>query len=338
MASLYVSATGLLCIMCEPGTYKEKDCVINMTTATCAECPEGTFQKMTNDAEYCANCLRFCADKNQVILEPCTKTSDTKCRCRDGFYFKTQSADGTGGYCFENNTEQMISTEIPITRKNVTICGNNSIFPFCNNGRGILNSQTEEEYNALERVVITVVPVISLLASLVGFLFLIVYYTRNSVYRTPRLKIPEGIREPLRDEEWRILNLFVATQAFVKKYKTFLRQVFELSGEYENIDSIIWMHESNHPNNKTEVVFESLQTWRQKLNRKASVDVICAALSRAGCKKRVVQMVLDKHKEIVDSRVKPPALRRSQSCTEGCLLETAGPIAGKSVVEMSAYI
>ncbi|XP_062602686.1 tumor necrosis factor receptor superfamily member 6-like [Saccostrea cucullata] len=306
MASFYISATGLLCMMCEPGTYKDMDCVINMTSATCSDCPDGTFQKMENNAEYCNNCLRFCTDKNQVISEPCTKTSDTKCRCKDGFYFKTRSVDGSGGYCIENNTGQMISTE--------------------------------EAYTAVERVVITVVPVVSLVASLVGFLFLIVYYTRNSVYRTPRLKIPEGMREPLRDEEWRTLNLFVATQAFVKKYKMFLRQVFELSGEYENIDSIIWIHESNHPVNKTEVVFESLQTWRQMLNRKASVDIICAALSKAGCKKQVVQMVYDKHKEIVDSRVKPPALRRSQSCAEGCLLENVGPIAGKSVVEMSAYI
>ncbi|XP_062602688.1 uncharacterized protein LOC134264411 [Saccostrea cucullata] len=180
----------------------------------------------------------------------------------------------------------------------MTVCGNNSTFQFCTNLKGTSNSLTEEEYTAVERVVITVVPVVSLVASLVGFLFLIVYYTRNSVYRTPRLKIPEGMREPLRDEEWRILNLFVATQAFVKKYKMFLRQVF---GTFVPCSHVCNMQSS-------------------------------------GCKKQVVQIVFDKHKEIVDSRVKPPALRRSQSCAEGCLLENVGPIAGKSVVEMSAYI
>lgn len=104
MASLYVSTTGLLCMMCGPGTYKTNDCVINMTSATCAVCPTGTFQTTDNQAKYCAACLTVCVDRYQIVSAPCTKIANTKCRCKDGYYFKNLSVDGSEGHCLQNKT------------------------------------------------------------------------------------------------------------------------------------------------------------------------------------------------------------------------------------------
>lgn len=104
MASLYVSTTGLLCMMCGPGTYKTNDCVTNMTSATCAECPTGSFQTTDNQAQYCAACLTTCVDRYQVVSAPCTKITNTKCRCKDGYYFKNLSVDGSEGHCLQNKT------------------------------------------------------------------------------------------------------------------------------------------------------------------------------------------------------------------------------------------
>lgn len=106
----------------------------------------------------------------------------------------------------------------------------------------------------------------------------------------------------------------------------------------DNVESIISTHESNHPFSRTEVIYECLQTWRQKLNRNASVEALYAALSRVGCRRRVIRKVRGKYKQLVVSRIRPPALKRSHSYTAGLLGETKEAIQGKSKVELSAYI
>ena len=112
----------------------------------------------------------------------------------------------------------------------------------------------------------------------------------------------------------------------------------ELSKLEDNVDNIISNHESNHPSSRTEVLYETLQTWRQKLLRKASVGDICEALSRVGCRRRIIRRIREKYKEIVESRVIRPPFRRAMSLTEGLMGEKVGPIQGKSLAELSAYI
>ena len=110
MASFYVSTGGLMCLLCGPGAYKVSDCVINMTSANCEKCPKGTFQSTNNQAAYCAPCLGSCVDRYQVVSTPCTSTSNLKCRCKDGYYFKSLSADGLEGHCLQDESKPQSSS------------------------------------------------------------------------------------------------------------------------------------------------------------------------------------------------------------------------------------
>lgn len=336
MATLYVSTTGLLCLMCGPGTYKTNDCIINMTSATCAECPTGTFQTTDNQAEYCATCLTSCVDRYQVVSAPCTKIANTQCRCKDGYYFKNLSADGSEGHCLQNKTKLLLSNDFWITKSNVSECGNKSIL-LCRLEKRLFNVTQDD---GPEKYVLLVAPIVSLAASVVGFLLLIMYYAKapNVMPKRKRLDVIGCTFERLHDDEWRSLILFIATQAVFFEYRIFLKLMFEISGLDDNVESIISTHESNHPFSRTEVVYETLQTWRQKLNRNASVDAVYSGLSRAGCRRKVIRRVRRKYKELVESRIRPPTLKRSHSYTAGLLGEAKGPIQGKSMVELSAYI
>ncbi|XP_078341491.1 uncharacterized protein LOC111106184 isoform X2 [Crassostrea virginica] len=339
MASFYVSTGGLMCILCGPGAYKVSDCVINMTSANCEKCPKGTFQSTDNQAAYCAPCLGSCVDRYQVVSTPCTSTSNLKCRCKDGFYFKSLSADGLEGHCLQDESKPQSSSakDFQITKSNVSRCGNSSTSILCKLNRKFPNVTEEHTW---ERTVLVAVPVFSLVTSILGFMFLILYYTRkpNIIHRKKDFDFNDGANEPLRDEEWRSLILFIATQARIKDHKAFLILLFELSKLEDNVDNIISNHESNHPSSRTEVMYETLQTWRQKLLRKASVGDICEALSRVGCRRRIIRRIREKYKEIVESRVKRPPFRRAMSLTEGLMGEKVGPIQGKSMAELSAYI
>lgn len=143
--------------------------------------------------------------------------------------------------------------------------------------------------------------------------------------------------ERLHDDEWRSLLLFIATQAVFEEYISFFKLLYEISGLDDNVESIISTHESNHPFSRTEVVYETLQTWRQKLNRNASVEALYTALSRVGCRRRVIRKIRGKYKQLVESRIRPPALKRSHSFTAGLFVAKEAN-QGKSKVELSAYI
>ncbi|XP_031554068.1 tumor necrosis factor receptor superfamily member 16-like isoform X2 [Actinia tenebrosa] len=72
-----------ICGLCPAGFFY-KGC-LNNSAPFCERCPEGTFKDGLNVIRQCTKC-RQCG-LNSVIINKCNVTHDTKCRCRDGYYF-----------------------------------------------------------------------------------------------------------------------------------------------------------------------------------------------------------------------------------------------------------
>lgn len=68
-----------IAVGCGPGTF------VNSTTLVCEKCPNGTFTDHEN-AQSCSTC-KSCVGRNNVMVKPCTPTSNTKCQCAPGHYF-----------------------------------------------------------------------------------------------------------------------------------------------------------------------------------------------------------------------------------------------------------
>lgn len=64
---------------CRPGTF------VNSIVLGCQTCPNGTFSN-TYNATKCSIC-KECFGKRNKIAQACTLTSNTICKCQDGFYF-----------------------------------------------------------------------------------------------------------------------------------------------------------------------------------------------------------------------------------------------------------
>ncbi|XP_034724741.1 tumor necrosis factor receptor superfamily member 1B isoform X2 [Etheostoma cragini] len=51
----------------------------------CEFCPEGNYQPVENESQYCKPCTRCDDKKGSVVKEECTKVSNRKCQCRGEF-------------------------------------------------------------------------------------------------------------------------------------------------------------------------------------------------------------------------------------------------------------
>ncbi|AAR83432.1 CNPV086 TNFR-like protein [Canarypox virus] len=91
-ASTYRSKinSSLICDMCPPGYYKNKDCTSTSTTI-CLPCGEGEYTAYNNSLTKCIRC-KDCYEENEKIFKPCNSTSDTICTCIDG-YTKDETTD-----------------------------------------------------------------------------------------------------------------------------------------------------------------------------------------------------------------------------------------------------
>lgn len=75
------------CQPCEKGEKKVSDCTVNAGKPTCKPCPEG--KEYTDEKHYSPNCRRckMCDGEHGFEVEQnCTRTQDTKCKCKADFY------------------------------------------------------------------------------------------------------------------------------------------------------------------------------------------------------------------------------------------------------------
>ncbi|XP_063095556.1 tumor necrosis factor receptor superfamily member 6 isoform X2 [Cavia porcellus] len=75
------------CRLCPPGTKKAADCTSDENETHCVPCKEGN--EYTDKQHYSSQCRRctFCdAGHGLEVERNCTRTQDTKCRCKSNFY------------------------------------------------------------------------------------------------------------------------------------------------------------------------------------------------------------------------------------------------------------
>lgn len=84
----------LLCTKCAPGEHMVAHCTPS-TPTECAPCGENQFTELWNYLPRCLYCSNLC-DDNQEVEKECSATSDTVCRCKNGFYW-------SAGFCFRHS-------------------------------------------------------------------------------------------------------------------------------------------------------------------------------------------------------------------------------------------
>nr|XP_032834760.1 uncharacterized protein LOC116956968 [Petromyzon marinus] len=80
----HVEKTDLCCELCKPGQYLINECTENKGPSTCGDCPNGFYTAVANYLSGCLKCKP--CEKNEEIVQPCTGSSNTLCRCKDGFH------------------------------------------------------------------------------------------------------------------------------------------------------------------------------------------------------------------------------------------------------------
>uniref|UniRef100_A0A8C9J8N9 Tumor necrosis factor receptor superfamily member 6 n=1 Tax=Panthera tigris altaica TaxID=74533 RepID=A0A8C9J8N9_PANTA len=75
------------CLPCSPGTRKAADCEEDGGTASCIPCEEGKdYTDTSHFSPRCRRC-RICDGEHGLEVEKaCTRTQDTKCRCKSNFF------------------------------------------------------------------------------------------------------------------------------------------------------------------------------------------------------------------------------------------------------------
>ncbi|XP_060580324.1 tumor necrosis factor receptor superfamily member 6-like, partial [Ruditapes philippinarum] len=84
----YLAKNGHRCYPCSAGYYKVSDCVIDGEQSRCRPCGKGEYLPTCDNSIQCNVCDLFCHG-GQVNIKPCTSTSNLKCQCKDGYYWKT---------------------------------------------------------------------------------------------------------------------------------------------------------------------------------------------------------------------------------------------------------
>ncbi|KAM9410229.1 tumor necrosis factor receptor superfamily member 3 [Pholidichthys leucotaenia] len=58
---------------------------VDRKTGYCKTCPKGYYHPTANSDHHCSSCSKCFGEYGSVIKDDCTKETDTKCQCRNGF-------------------------------------------------------------------------------------------------------------------------------------------------------------------------------------------------------------------------------------------------------------
>lgn len=75
---------GLCCLNCQAGTFVHKACERDQEPGTCLPCDGQTFTEHSNGMYRCLPCTHCRPD--EIETASCTRTTDTKCQCRQGTF------------------------------------------------------------------------------------------------------------------------------------------------------------------------------------------------------------------------------------------------------------
>ncbi|XP_043934942.1 uncharacterized protein LOC122807988 [Protopterus annectens] len=84
MNTTYKTSSGQICERCPPGTFKKSDCTATSKTE-CQDCIGGEYMDHINYVTKCLAC-ESCDGRYIEVESHCTKSKNTKCRCKRGYY------------------------------------------------------------------------------------------------------------------------------------------------------------------------------------------------------------------------------------------------------------
>ncbi|XP_056619431.1 tumor necrosis factor receptor superfamily member 1A [Triplophysa dalaica] len=84
----YWNDQGFCCDKCHAGFKLKEKCSGLGQRSVCEKCDNGTYLENANYFENCFRCTG-CKKRNMVTVSNCTITSNSKCKCKDGYYMKT---------------------------------------------------------------------------------------------------------------------------------------------------------------------------------------------------------------------------------------------------------
>eukprot|EP00079_Xenopus_tropicalis_P037761 XP_017951532.1 PREDICTED: tumor necrosis factor receptor superfamily member 14 isoform X2 [Xenopus tropicalis] len=83
---------GECCPMCTPGKVVSKDCTVSGNTV-CVPCVDGTYMDHINAVHKCLRCRECDSGSGLTVEQECTYQSNTKCRCKDGYFCQRKDCD-----------------------------------------------------------------------------------------------------------------------------------------------------------------------------------------------------------------------------------------------------
>ncbi|XP_031426303.1 hematopoietic death receptor isoform X2 [Clupea harengus] len=75
---------GICCLKCPAGTYVKEHCTETLQDGTCEACDYDTYTEHENGLNQCLSCTKCPPD--QVPSKTCTRTSNTECQCKEGYF------------------------------------------------------------------------------------------------------------------------------------------------------------------------------------------------------------------------------------------------------------
>uniref|UniRef100_H3BYQ5 Tumor necrosis factor receptor superfamily, member 1a n=1 Tax=Tetraodon nigroviridis TaxID=99883 RepID=H3BYQ5_TETNG len=109
------------CNKCVPGYRLVQECTASGQRSTCMPCPSRQFQETINYSTTCRTCSICKTQQRRLSRQPCNKTKDTVCRCRDGFYKSV--IDSTKYQCLRCKSCELNEEEIQkCTPEKNTVC------------------------------------------------------------------------------------------------------------------------------------------------------------------------------------------------------------------------
>ncbi|XP_071071887.1 tumor necrosis factor receptor superfamily member 6 isoform X2 [Dasypus novemcinctus] len=235
------------CLLCPPGTRKDTDCITDGGKSKCVLCPEG--EEYTDKEHYSSKCRRcsLCDEEHGFEVEKnCTRTQNTKCRCKSNFFCNSSSCE----HC-----EACITCEHGIIEK---------CTPTSNTKCKEKGSRSYSLWWCFLLLFLLAVPII----------YLVRRYRRSKQERIVPCKTTEMLPMHFPDIDLSKYITYIAGQMTLNQVKEFVRK----NGVQETrIDEI----KNDHPQDTAEQKVQLLRIWYQSHGKKGAYSTLIKGLRKA---------------------------------------------------------
>ncbi|KAM9617913.1 tumor necrosis factor receptor superfamily member 6 isoform 2-T2 [Trichechus inunguis] len=235
----------LCCQPCPAGTRKTADCSVNEGNPNCTHCEEGQeYTETENYLDYCRRC-RFCDEGHGLEVEKhCTRTQNTKCRCKEDFFCSSSSCD----HC-----APCITCEHGIIEK-------------CTQTSNTKCKEKDSKSNLLWLLCLLLLPVAAIICGLW-------IYRKHNRETTGYFKPTVSTFFYFSDVDLSKYITYIAEQMTINQVKEFVRR----NGINEaKVDEI----KNNHPQDTAEQKVQLLRNWYQFHGKKGAYDTLIKSVQK----------------------------------------------------------